>query len=78
VPLLGHRPRLHHPAEPTPRDQHEADAVVQRELQGLRDAVVGLLADGVDPEHLLVELERPAAVAIGRVTTTGRAPCDSS
>jgi hypothetical protein len=57
------------PAEAAGRDQHEANTVVHRELQRLRDAILSESADGLEAETVAVERERRAA--IGRLTTTG-------
>jgi hypothetical protein len=51
-----------HPPESTRGDQHEPDAVVERELQRLRYTVPGRLADGLEAESVAVERKRPLAV----------------
>jgi hypothetical protein len=50
------------PAGAAGGDEHEADAVVESELQWFRYTILRWLADGVEAEPLTVERERGRAI----------------
>jgi hypothetical protein len=60
------------PAEPTSRNEHESQAIVKDELEGLRHTVVGQVPDGLKTQTVPVEIERPAAVGGRKCDNDGR------
>jgi hypothetical protein len=78
VPGRRDLPAADDPAEAAGGDQHEADAVVQRELQRLRDAVAGRLADRLEAESVAVEREGRGAVRDRQADDDRRQGCGAS
>ena len=60
-----------HPAEAGRGHEHQAEAVVEGELQWLRQAVVRRLAEGFLAEDLPVELGRGPPVGDGQADDDG-------
>ena len=71
LPPPGHLVLTDDPAETAGGHQHDPETVVERELQGLGDAVLGRLADGLRAGPLREERYGVGRSAIGRATTTG-------
>src|SRR6266536_713750 len=61
APLYGDVAVADDPAEAANGDEHEANTIVEHELQRLGYAVIGHLADGLEVEPITVERERRLA-----------------
>lgn len=68
----GHVVLAGDPPEPASRDEHDAETIVDDELEWLGESVVGELPDRLQLEGVAVELERGAAIRCWQADDDGR------